>query len=206
MNRKLTTLVLATLAGAGGSVFAQAPKTTPGPAGPRGNPTALGSVARGKYLVTISGCNDCHTPFKMGPNGPEPDMTRMLSGHPQGMKLPPPPQPTGPWVMAGVPNSAWAGPWGVSYAINLTPDTTTGLGVANLWTEEVFIKAIRSGKHFGTARPILPPMPWADFAQMTDEDLKAIWAYLKTVPPIKNQVPDAALAAPAGAPPAAAPK
>jgi hypothetical protein len=155
-----------------------------------------GRAARGKYLVTVGGCHDCHTPFKMGPNGPEPDMTRMLSGHPQDVKLPPPPPPQGPWVMAGYPNSAWAGPWGISYPINLTPDTLTGIGVPNLWTEELFIKTLRTGKHYATARPILPPMPWQNYAQMTDEDLKSIWAYLKTIPPIRNQVPEAVVAPP----------
>ncbi|HKC25418.1 MAG TPA: diheme cytochrome c-553 [Thermoanaerobaculia bacterium] len=159
-------------------------------------PAPKNRVARGKYLVTITHCNDCHTPFKMGPNGPEPDMTRMLSGHPQDVKLPPPPQPQGPWVVAGYPSTAWAGPWGISYSVNLTPDKTTGLGATSLWSEELFIKAMRTGKHFGTSRPILPPMPWQNVAQMTDEDLRAMWTYLKSIPPIKNQVPDAVLAPP----------
>ena len=159
-------------------------------------PAPKNRVARGKYLVTVGSCNDCHTPFKMGPNGPEPDMTRMLSGHPQDVKLPPPPAPQGPWIVMGYPSSAWAGPWGVSYAINLTPDKTTGIGAANLWTEELFIKAMRTGKHFGTSRPILPPMPWQSLSQAQDEDLRAIWAYLKSIPPIKNQVPDAVIAPP----------
>src|SRR6266542_6442066 len=92
---------------------------------------AAKSIERGKYLVTIMACNDCHTPFKMGPKGPEPDMSRMLSGQPEGMKLPPPPKPSGPWAAVTVPNSAWAGPWGVSYAANLTPEKNTGLGI---WT------------------------------------------------------------------------
>src|SRR5450830_754442 len=91
-------------------------------------------VARGKYLVTIMACNDCHTPLKMGPKGPEPGMTRMLSGHPQEMKLPPPPAPAGPWIWSGTGTlTAFAGPWGISYAINLTPDQNTGIGI---WTEE----------------------------------------------------------------------
>jgi mono/diheme cytochrome c family protein len=168
-----------------------------------GAPAPKNRVARGKYLVALSGCNDCHTPWKMGPNGPAPDMTRMLSGHPQDAKLPPPPAPNGPWIVSAAPLSAWSGPWGISYAINLTPDKLTGLGVPNLWTEELFIKAMRTGKHLGTSRPILPPMPWASAAQMTDEDLRAVWAYLKSIPPVKNQVPDPVIAAPPpGAPPA----
>lgn len=75
------------------------------------------------------------------------------------------------------------------FAANLTPDTNTGLG-SGVWTEELFIKALRTGKHMGTSRDILPPMPWPALAQMSDEDLKAIWAYLGTIPAITNHVPD----------------
>ncbi len=146
------------------------------------------AVSRGKYLVDIMACNDCHTPFKMGANGPEPDMTRMLSGHPEGMTLPPPPPPAGPWISTNTAsNTAFAGPWGVSYTANLTPDKNTGLGI---WTEDMFIKAMRTGKHMGTSRMIQPPMPWPWIGRATDADLKAIFAYLKSVPPISNHVPD----------------
>ncbi len=152
------------------------------------NPPAAGGVARGKYLVDIMSCNDCHTPFKMGATGPEPDMTRMLSGHPAGMTLPPPPAPSGPWIWMGTgTNTAFAGPWGVTYSANLTPDKNTGLGI---WTEDMFLKAMRTGKHMGTSRQIQPPMPWPWVGKATDADLKAIFAYLKSVAPISNRVPD----------------
>ena len=145
-------------------------------------------VGGGRYLVTVMGCNDCHTPYKMGKNGPEPDMTRMLSGHPEGLKMPPPPKVEMPWGMVGsATNTAWAGPWGVSYTTNLTPDQNTGIGI---WTEDMFIRAIRTGKHMGTSRTILPPMPWPWYGKMRDEELKAIFAYLKSIPPIQNRVPD----------------
>ena len=145
-------------------------------------------VGGGRYLVTVMGCNDCHTPYKMGKNGPEPDMTRMLSGHPEGLKMPPPPALKEPWGMVGaVTNTAWAGPWGVSYTTNLTPDQNTGIGI---WTEDMFLRAMRTGKHMGTSRTILPPMPWPWYGKMRDEELKAIFAYLKSIPPIKNRVPD----------------
>jgi len=150
---------------------------------------ASGRVERGKYLVTIMGCNDCHTPWKMGGNGvPEPDMTRMLSGHPEGLKMPPAPAPSGPWIasIAGTFTS-FAGPFGTTYSINLTPDTNTGIGI---WTEDMFVKSLRTGKHMGTSRPIQPPMPWMWYSKATDEDLKAMYAYLRTVPPIVNRVPD----------------
>ena len=150
-------------------------------------------VQRGEYLVTIGGCNDCHTPFKMGPNGPEPDMSRALSGHPESFKMPEPPKlADGKWLWAGAAtNTAFAGPWGISYARNLTPERLTGIGI---WDEKMFIQTIRTGRHWGVSRPILPPMPWFNYAKMTDEDLKSVYAYLRTLKPIKNQVPDAVLA------------
>jgi hypothetical protein len=145
-------------------------------------------VAKGEYLVTVMGCNDCHTPWKMEPNGPEPDMTRMLSGHPEGMTLPPPPQFTSEWPAVGSATfTAWAGPWGITYAANLTPDDNTGIGI---WDEAMFIKTIRDGRHMGDGRPIQPPMPWLWYSKLTDEDLKAMFAYLESIPPIVNLVPD----------------
>ena len=145
-------------------------------------------VARGAYLVGIMGCDDCHTPMKMGPKGPEPDMSRRLSGHPAELKVEKTfaPDPKG-WVWAGAAtNTAFAGPWGVTYAINLTSDTT-GLGS---WTEANFVKALKEGKHLGVGRPINPPMPWPAYRNATEEDLRAVFAYLRTVPPVKNQAPE----------------
>lgn len=146
------------------------------------------NVERGAYLVRTMLCNDCHTPWKMGPKGPEPDMTRALTGHPEDLKLPPPPQlPEGPWVtVASASMTAWSGPWGVSYTANLTPDKETGLGD---WTEEMFIKTMRTGLHQGKGRPVLPPMPWPWIGQLSDSDLKDLFAYLQSLPPVKNRVP-----------------
>lgn len=155
--------------------------------------SARNRIERGRYLVTAIGCSDCHTPWKMGANGPEPDMSRELSGHPEGMAVTPAPNlGKGPWVWAAAgTNTAFAGPWGISYAANLTPERLTGIGI---WNEEMFVKTIRTGRHWGVARPILPPMPWQAFRNFSDEDLKSIYAYLRTVKPVKNQVPDAVLA------------
>lgn len=146
----------------------------------------LAQIERGKYLVTFGDCNACHTPLKMGPTGPEPDMTKFLSGHPADIKLPPADLKPGPWFAATAGMTAWAGPWGTTYAANLTPDMNTGLGI---WTEEMFINAMRTGKHMGSGRPILPPMPWRSSAALTDDDLKAVFAYLRSIPAIKNDVP-----------------
>jgi hypothetical protein len=146
-------------------------------------------VKRGEYLVTIAGCNDCHTPWKMTDQGPAPDMSRMLSGHPHDMKVSTPPKIESPdWMgVASSTFTAWAGPWGISYSINLTPHETTGLAA---WTEDMFINAMRTGKHMATSRPIMPPMPWQNLSKATEGDLKAIFAYLRTIPPIDNLVPD----------------
>jgi hypothetical protein len=168
-------------------VFQGCQKTAPTP------PAEPSSVERGKYLVTIMGCNDCHSPKLMDPQfGPVPDTTRLLSGNPEGTPYPTwTPQDMMTRNMMASTNmhlTAWAGPWGVSFPANLTPDKETGLGE---WTEESFIQALRTGKHQGqpNGRQILPPMPWPMFRQATDADLKAIWAYLRSIPPVKNQVP-----------------
>jgi len=146
-------------------------------------------VQRGEYLVTIGACNDCHTPLTMGPGGPEPDMTRMLSGHPQDIPITAPATLPEPWTGATTGTlTAWSGPWGVSFTANLTPDPETG--VLRDFTEEQFIQTMRTGRHLGQGRPILPPMPWPYIGKMTDDDLKAVFAYLRQIPPVKNKVPD----------------
>jgi mono/diheme cytochrome c family protein len=147
-----------------------------------------GAVMRGKYLVTVGGCNDCHTPWKVGPTGPQPDMSRMLSGHPEQLAMPPAPKlGEGAWVTAVAGSmTAWSGPWGVSFTANLTPDPETGLGK---WTEKEFMDTIRTGRHLGRGRQILPPMPWFNYAEMSDDDLRAVFAYLKSIPPVRNRVP-----------------
>lgn len=145
-------------------------------------------VERGRYLVEVAGCHDCHTALKMGPHGPERDRSMLLAGHPAALSLPPPPSlGDGPWGWVGTLSmTAFAGPWGVSYAANLTPHDS-GLGV---WTEAMFIQAMRTGKHMGSGRPILPPMPVANVGLLHDDDLKAVFAYLRSLPPVENVVPD----------------
>lgn len=149
---------------------------------------SMSPIERGKYLVTIASCNDCHTPWKMGPKGPEQDMSRMLSGHPESMPMPPAPPPPPPWGISGAMTlTAWSGPFGTSFTANLTPDMETGLGK---YSEADFIKAIRTGIMLGSNRPIMPPMPVEYIKQMTDDDLKAVYAYLRSIPAVKNKVPD----------------
>jgi hypothetical protein len=147
-------------------------------------------IAHGKYLVTMGGCNDCHSPKTSMMPIPQPDNSRLLSGHPASDN--PPNIPVGVigpnnWgALASNDMTAWAGPWGVSFTFNLTPDDATGIGV---WTESSFLQAMHTGKHMGTGREILPPMPWYEIGKAKDSDLKAMFAYLKSLKPVSNQVP-----------------
>ncbi|WP_196140919.1 diheme cytochrome c-553 [Aliikangiella sp. G2MR2-5] len=147
-------------------------------------------VARGEYLVNFGGCNDCHTPKIMTPHGPELDPDKLLSGHQSSSKLPPvPTQIIGPNSWGAITNhdlTAWVGPWGISFSANLTPDKETGLGS---WTSEIFIQSMRTGKHMGVGRDILPPMPWFSLNALSDKDLEAIFTYLQSVKAINNPVP-----------------
>ena len=121
---------------------------------------AADPVARGEYLVTISGCNDCHTPgYLYG----APDEARMLSGSEVG----------------------WAGPWGIAFAANLTPDPVTGLGG---WSDEEIITALKTGQR-PDGRMLAPFMPYANFSRLTDEDVQAIVAYLRSLPPVVHEEP-----------------
>jgi hypothetical protein len=146
-------------------------------------------VKYGEHLVTICGCNDCHTPKKMGPHGPILDSALMLSGHPS--QMPPPDVNRREMESKGIISTndltVWTGPWGISYSANLTPDPT---GIGN-WDESNFMVAIRLGKYKGmeSSRSLLPPMPWEMFRHMTDDELKAIFAYLKSLTPVNNIVP-----------------
>jgi mono/diheme cytochrome c family protein len=150
------------------------------------------SVERGKYLVTFGGCHDCHTPKVPGPGGaPALDTSKLLAGHLKDSPFPSwsPEDLAKRNVMATTNDSAtaWAGPWGISFAINLTPDKS-GIGE---WSEEMFIRMARTGKHQGqpNGRDILPPMPWFNMKVLTDADLKAMWAYLRSLPPVPNETP-----------------
>lgn len=148
-------------------------------------------IKKGEYLVSVMGCEDCHSPKVFGPNGPEPDMGKYLSGHPQDAKPEEikPEMTTGPWVMLSMDGTTAVGPWGVSFSANITSDET---GIGN-WTEEQFERAFRQGWYKGIegGRKLLPPMPWPVYSKMKDEDVKAIFYYLKSMKPVKNIVPAA---------------
>jgi len=116
-------------------------------------------------------------------------MDRMLSGHPESEGVPQPFKPIkgSPYVIhINGHLTAWSGDWGVSFAANLTPDQNTGLGI---WTEDMFVEALQKGKHMGKGRGILPPMPWNWYGQLPAEDLKAMFAYLRSIKAISNRVP-----------------
>ncbi|MPR36981.1 c-type cytochrome [Salmonirosea aquatica] len=147
-------------------------------------------LRRGEYLVTLMGCGDCHSPKKMTPQGPAPDTDRLLSGYNSTIPLGDYDKniaKSGQWVLFNGQNTAFVGPWGVSFAANLTPDAT-GIGS---WSLTQFTKAMRQGKAKGLDknRPLLPPMPWPNYTHMTDEDIKAVFTYLKSLKPVANNVP-----------------
>lgn len=147
-------------------------------------------VKRGEYLVSSIGCDDCHSPKKLGANG-EPEIVSelRLSGYPSSRPIQKPDSNVikQGWMLFGPDLTSAVGPWGMSFAANLTSDAT---GIGN-WTEDQFVYAIRNGKLKGleNSRPILPPMPWFVYRNLTDDDLKSIYAYLKTVPAVSNVVP-----------------
>jgi len=153
-------------------------------------------VKWGESLVKNGGCNDCHTPKKMGPNGPEDDLSLLLSGHPA--QMPPPDFDAKEAAKKGLivtqTFTSWTGPWGTTYAVNLTSDAS-GIGG---WKEEQFIKALHERKWMGLegTRPLMPPMSMMPATRMNDDELKAIFAYLKTTAPVKNVAPQAVLLPP----------
>jgi len=117
-------------------------------------------IARGKYLVEITGCSDCHT---AGSFFGKPNLKQFLGGSDVG----------------------FAAPGGVFVPPNLTPDKETGLGK---WTNEEVVAAITKGER-PDKRMLAPAMPWQDFAHLTRTDALAIVAYLKSLPPVSHKVP-----------------
>lgn len=145
-------------------------------------------IKRGEMLTTAMGCHDCHSPKKMTDRGPIFDPERLLSGHPANEILPSYDEATAKkYVLFNHGSTASIGPWGTSFAANLTPDET-GIGS---WTEEQFLTALKHGKYKGmeNGRNLMPPMPWQTISQLPAADLKAIFAYLKSIKPIENVVP-----------------
>ena len=146
-------------------------------------------VEWGEHLVLIGGCHDCHTPKKLTDHGPVLDTALFLSGHPANM-----PridinrqEIEAKGLAVAMDLTEWVGPWGISFAANLTPDPT---GIGN-WTEEQFIYSLRNGTSKGIpgSRAILPPMPWEMIRNMTDDEMKAVFAYLNSIKPVNNLVP-----------------
>ena len=146
-------------------------------------------VERGTYLVNTMGCDDCHSPKRMGPNGPEIIPELRLSGYPADRPLTKADTNVVKkgWMLLSDDLTTAVGFWGQSFAANLTSDAT---GTGN-WKEEQFIKALREGKYKGldNTRPLLLPMPWFVYKNLTDDDLKSIFAFLQTTNPVKNVVP-----------------
>jgi hypothetical protein len=114
-------------------------------------------------------------------------MSRALSGHPADFVMPAPPALADKCNWAGAAtNTAFTGPWGVSFSANLTPEPETGLG---RWSVETFIATMKTARHEGKGRPILPPMPAGNLAALSDSDIRDLFAYLQSLPPIRTRVP-----------------
>lgn len=148
-------------------------------------------VSRGEFLITVGGCNDCHSPKIFKDGMMMIDSSKLLSGHQLNSPLPKVNKSSlkpGEWAAMAPDATAFAGPWGISYAVNLTSDSATGIGA---WTEKDFINIFRTGKHLGhnNGRPILPPMPWYNLMKLKEEDLKAMYSYLQSTTPVTNRVP-----------------
>lgn len=120
----------------------------------------VATAAHGAYLVTIVGCHDCHTP---GALFGAPDFQRALAGSEVG----------------------WSGPWGVSYARNITPDPVAGIGA---WTEDQIVLTLQTGKR-PDGTDLLPPMPWPATASMKPRDIRSVAKYLKSIMPVNHTVP-----------------
>jgi hypothetical protein len=142
-------------------------------------------------LVNEGRCNDCHTPTIESSEGLVPDESRKLSGHPSDSEIPDIPSVdhnSKEWLdfVETLDSTVWVGEWGMSFSSNLTPDPATGIGK---WNEEVFVDIMKSGQHVNLKRGIKPPMPWQDYAKLSDEELISIFAYLSTLQPVNNAVP-----------------
>ena len=147
-------------------------------------------VTKGAHLVQVLHCDNCHSPKIITADGMVTDSTRRLAGHWGTDTIPnvdAKPVTSGKWILSSVDFNTWIGPWGVSFPANLTPDKPTGLGN---WSAEVFMNALRNNKHMGMGRALLPPMSKLSYGHLTDDELKAIFAYLKTLPPVRNKVPE----------------
>lgn len=153
--------------------------------------SASARIERGKKLVLVGGCGDCHTPKTMTAQGPVPDDSKFLAGYLETNRLPDYKSfQNSPWLLFTGDLTAVVGPWGVSFAKNITPDKETGIGG---WTEEMFVQTVRTQKRMGVGRPLLPPMGpifAANLSALNDEELKDIFAYLKSIKPVRNQVPE----------------
>jgi hypothetical protein len=192
MNRSFPLLALAALVALAACTQPEKPKEVrEAPA-----PTQADIVKRGAELVKMGGCSDCHTPMAFDPKlgMPVPQMDKFLSGHPAGEPDPSASPGKGDQAVIGPTFTSFRLPFGVVYAQNLTPDPETGLRM----DKAAFIAAMRTGRHRGAAdgRPVLPPMPWMNLQSASEADLGAMHAYLGSITPVKNAVPEPKVPAP----------
>ena len=139
----------------------------------------------GETLVLEARCNFCHTP-NLGEYNSE--NKKLLSGHPSSSKIPEIPKvPIGSqqWMefVSNLESTVWIDRNTIVFSANITPDKETGIGN---WDVDTFITTIRTGKHPGWRKDLKKPMPWLEYATLSNDKLTAIFAYLTSIPPVKN--------------------
>lgn len=149
-------------------------------------------INKGETLLLEARCGFCHTPVIETSNGKVSDTSKRLSGHPSDYKLPEIPRtPVGSqqWLefLTNLESTIWADEDGVVFSANITPDNDTGIGK---WTEEMFINTIRTGKHPGWKKDLKKPMPWLEYSKLSNDQLISIYAYLMSIKPVYNKVPE----------------
>jgi hypothetical protein len=179
--RILVVLLALCVAGLAAFLFVRPPAPAPTPVAAAPTP-----IERGRYLVTAMACGDCHSPHDQTGR---PIKGLEYSGHPHDAPLPqwdPELLKKGSVATIAPTLTAFAGPFGVAVAPNLTPDLETGMVVS----AEGLIESWRSGKHWKFNRPVLPPMPIQSYGSLTDEDIRAIYSFLMSLPAVKNETPN----------------
>jgi hypothetical protein len=146
-------------------------------------------ISSGETLVLEGKCNFCHTPEVATDDK---NYGKILYGHPAQEKIPEiPGVPVGSqqWMefVTNLGSTVWIAGNTIVFSANITPDKKTGIGK---WSESDFINTIRTGRHPGWKRELNKPMPWLDYAKLTNEQLSAIYAYLMSQQPVKNKVPE----------------
>lgn len=146
-------------------------------------------LRQGELLVMEGRCHFCHTPEL---NKNDKYYGQILFGYPSNKKLPDlPDAPKGSqqWTdfLSNLDSTVWIAGNKIVFSANITPDIETGIGN---WSKEDFINTIRTGMHPGWKKKVNKPMPWLDYAKLSNDQLTSIYLYLKSQKPVYNKVPE----------------